>query len=228
MVRQLFELCGRDPALRFSPYVWRVRLILEHKGLAFEGIPWRFLDKPSIEPAGSKTVPVLKDGARWVADSFDIACYLDAAYPDRTVFGGEEGRAPARFFNEWLNRTVVLGIFPMIVADIASVLDDENAVYFRQTREKYLGRSLEEAQAGREAAHAQFLKGLAPVRATLERQPYLGGNRPGFADFALMGTLMWPHVVSGFDVLEGAGPIVDWRTRMDAEMGGVMDRATRA
>jgi hypothetical protein len=38
----LYDLAGDDPSLRFSPYCWRTRLALAHKGLQVETIPWRF------------------------------------------------------------------------------------------------------------------------------------------------------------------------------------------
>ena len=46
--RRLFELCGADDDLRFSPYCWRTRLALAHKGLPVETIAWRFTEKDAI------------------------------------------------------------------------------------------------------------------------------------------------------------------------------------
>ena len=49
-----------------------------------------FTGVPEVENKLGKTVPVLRDGDRVVRDSFDIALYLDEAYPDRpSLFGGE-------------------------------------------------------------------------------------------------------------------------------------------
>jgi glutathione S-transferase len=81
--RKLFELCGTDPDRRFSPYCWRIRMALAHKGLDTETVPWRFTQSEAIAFANSKTVPVLVDGDQTVADSWAIAEYLDRAYPDR-------------------------------------------------------------------------------------------------------------------------------------------------
>ena len=47
----LWELAGADPHCMFSPFVWRVRLILAHKGLAYKSIPWRYTEKDLIKPA---------------------------------------------------------------------------------------------------------------------------------------------------------------------------------
>ena len=45
---RLFELCGEDRDIRFSPFVWRVRLALAHKGLAYDCVPVRFLEKDAF------------------------------------------------------------------------------------------------------------------------------------------------------------------------------------
>jgi glutathione S-transferase len=69
MTLRLYDLAGADPDRRFSPYCWRIRLALAHKRLPVETVPWRFTEKAEIAPSGGKTVPVLVDGDRWIADS---------------------------------------------------------------------------------------------------------------------------------------------------------------
>ena len=73
MAIQLFELCGADPARRFSPYCWRSRLALAHKGLAVETISWRFTEKDAIGAHGAQKVPVMLDNGRTIIDSWVIA-----------------------------------------------------------------------------------------------------------------------------------------------------------
>ena len=69
MTRVLFDLCGIDEGLRFSPYCWRVRHALAHKGLDVETRPWRFTDKEALAFAHHDKVPVLVDGDTTVTDS---------------------------------------------------------------------------------------------------------------------------------------------------------------
>src|SRR5947209_8267978 len=89
MLLKLFELVGTDETRPFSPYCWRTRMALAHKGLSADSIPWRFTEKAAIAPHGSDKVPVLLDGENAVVDSWVIANYLEDAYPDRrSVFGG--------------------------------------------------------------------------------------------------------------------------------------------
>src|SRR5690242_12399708 len=93
MSLKLFELVGADAQRPFSPYCWRTRMALAHKGLAAESIPWRFTEKAAIAVHGSEKVPVMLDGDRAVADSWTIANHLEDAYPDRpSLFGGAGGR----------------------------------------------------------------------------------------------------------------------------------------
>ena len=55
---QLYDLAGAEPERRFSPYCWRIKLALMHKGLPFDTIPWRFTDKDVIAFSGQGRVPV--------------------------------------------------------------------------------------------------------------------------------------------------------------------------
>lgn len=47
----LWELAGADEKCVFSPFVWRVRLVLYHKGLQYKSIPWRYTEKDLIKPS---------------------------------------------------------------------------------------------------------------------------------------------------------------------------------
>src|ERR1700676_1692748 len=87
MSLKLFELVGTDAARPFSPFCWRTRMALAHKGLSAQTIPWCFTEKAAIAPHKSEKVPVLLDGETAVADSWGIANYLGDISPDR----------PARF-----------------------------------------------------------------------------------------------------------------------------------
>ncbi|HEV7285093.1 MAG TPA: glutathione S-transferase N-terminal domain-containing protein, partial [Kaistia sp.] len=70
----MHDLCGAD-GRRFSPYCWRVRMALAHKGLEYEAKPARFVDIPKLVGGRFKTVPVLEHGDTVMAESWDIAVY---------------------------------------------------------------------------------------------------------------------------------------------------------
>ena len=218
----LYDLAGADPALRFSPYCWRTRLALEHKGLAVEALPWRFTDTGSIAFTGQGRVPVIVDGGRTVFDSWAIAEYLEDAYPDRpSLFGGAGGRAHARFINGWADGVVHPGIVRMVVRDIFGVLAPQDQAYFRDSRERVLGTTLEAAVEGREQRVDAWRAVLTPVRTVLKVQDWLGGATPSYADHILFGSLQWPRCVSGFRLLAPDDPVSTWFARTAALYGGL-------
>ncbi|MEC9368466.1 MAG: glutathione S-transferase N-terminal domain-containing protein, partial [Pseudomonadota bacterium] len=97
MAIKLFDLAGKDDALRFSPFCWRAKMALRHKGLPVEEIPWRFTEKDKIAQSGQGRVPVLVDGETWIHESWKIACHLDERYPDRpALMATAAERASAR------------------------------------------------------------------------------------------------------------------------------------
>ena len=176
MSLKLYELVGADESRPFSPFCWRTRMALAHKGLSAETIPWCFTDKAAIAPHGSEKVPVLLDGSSAIVDSWTIANYLEDTYPDRpSLFGGEGGRAVGRMLN-WWGDAVIGGIFPMIIADIPLNLKPVDAAYFRGSREARFGKPLEDIMAGRDTAVEGFRKSLDPLRLTLKTQGFLGGD----------------------------------------------------
>jgi glutathione S-transferase len=220
--RKLFELCGSDPERVFSPYCWRIRMALAHKDIEAETIPWRFTEKDAIAPHQSDKVPVFIDGDTSVADSWAIANYLEDQYPDRpSLFGGEGGRAMARMLNWWGDIVMVGGIFPMIAADIHNHLKPVDQAYFRESREKRLGKTLEQASADRDTSVEEFRKALNPMRLTLKTQAYLGGDAPNYADYIAFGPLQWSRATSAFKLLKEDDVIYAWREKLLDAFGGM-------
>ena len=215
MSLKLFELVGTDESRPFSPYCWRTRMALAHKGLSAQTIPWCFTEKDKVAPYKSEKVPVLIDGDNSVADSWAIANYLEDHYPDApSLFGGEGGRAMGRMISWWGDIAIVGGIFPLIAADIHSHLKPVDAAYFRSSREARLGKTLEEAASVRDKSVEGFRRSLDPMRLTLKTQPYLGGAKPNYADFIVFGGFQWARVVSPFKLLAENDPVYAWREKL--------------
>jgi glutathione S-transferase len=225
----LYELCGRDPERVFSPHCWKARMALAHKGLAYETRPTPFTKIPEIAAGFSKTVPVLDDDGTLVRESFDIALHLERTFPDRpSLFGGPGGEAMARFVERWTQFGVQGPLMRLIVADIHSVLDDENQRYFRESREARLGARLEDVQAGREDRLAAFRETLRPLREMLAMQPFIGGDGPLFPDYIVFGALQWARVVSPFKLLADDDPVATWFGRLLALHDGLAAKAKAA
>ncbi|MCF3641511.1 glutathione S-transferase family protein [Rhizobium sp. TRM95111] len=215
MTRLLYALCGEDKARQFSPHVWKTVLSLAHKGLDYETVPVAFTAIPEIEGGCTKTVPLLRDGDRLVRDSFDIALYLDEAYPDRpSLFGGAGGQAMARFIENWSQSTLHMAITRIAILDIHGMLAPADQAYFRRSREERLGASLEEiAAAGRDEIEA-FARKLQPLRNMLKLQPFIGGGSPLFADYIVFGALQWLRLTAGVEVLKNDDPVAEWYGRL--------------
>jgi glutathione S-transferase len=93
----------------FSPFARKVRLVLGHKGLAFESIDAlaleRHEDLARVNPRGE--VPTLDDGGFIVVNSSDIVAYLEDRYPEPAILPKDpELRAAARAW-ERLSDTVL-------------------------------------------------------------------------------------------------------------------------
>ncbi|MCK1362624.1 glutathione S-transferase family protein [Bradyrhizobium sp. 199] len=215
MSLKLYELVGTDPSRPFSPYCWRTRMALAHKGLSAQSLPWRFTEKSALAPHGSEKVPVLLHDRKAVVDSWTIANYLEDNFPDRpSLFGGEGGRAMARMINAFGDIAIVGGIFPLIIADIPKNLAEIDAAYFRQTREARFGKTLEDIMASRDAGVVAFRKSLEMMRQTLKKQPFIGGAAPNYADYIVFGGFQWARVVSPFKLLEADDPVYAWREKL--------------
>src|SRR3981189_3133426 len=165
MTLKLFELVGTDAARPFSPFCWRTRMALAHKGLSAESIPWRLPKKRPLDGTTSEKDPVLLDTEPSGGYSWAIANYLEDGYPARFFLsGGSGGRAMGRMLNWWGDVTVVGGMFPLIVADIPGHLKPVDAVYFRRRREARFGKPLEEVVAGRDQSGPGFCRAIDPLR----------------------------------------------------------------
>lgn len=214
MTIQLYELVGRDAERPFSPHCWKTRMALAHMGLDYESVPVGFTEIPNIEGGTTKIVPLMRDGEKLIADSFDIAQYLDQVYPDRpSLFKGEGGLAMARLIERWSQQTIHPYVGSAILMDIFSSARDEDKAYFRENREARFGRKLEDVPVGREDRLDGFRKSLEPMRDMLSYQPFIGGATPLFSDYIVFGAFQFARIVSPYRLLDDDDVIARWFDR---------------
>jgi glutathione S-transferase len=227
VVIRLYDLAGADEARRFSPYCWRIKMALVHKGLEAETVPWRFTEKEAIAFSGQPRVPVLIDGERVVTDSWTIANYLEDAYAERpSLFSGPGGRGTTRLVASWADHVLQPTIARLIVVDIYAHLDERDKGYFRSTREKAFGGTLEQICADREEKVKTFRENiLRPLRVTLTEQKFVGGEVPTYADYAIFGGFQWARATSPFQLLSTDDPVAAWRRRMLELHGSLAGKA---
>jgi glutathione S-transferase len=222
----LYDLAGAEDDRRFSPYCWRIRMALAHKGLEVLTRPWRFTEKDKLPQPNAGRVPVIVDGDRVVHDSAAIALYLEERYPDRpSLFGGEIGQGLANFVQNWTETVLHPALARLIHLDIYRHVAPQDREYFRRSREARFGLTLEEVVKDREARLPAFRESLGALRRTLERQDFLSGAAPAYADYIVFGAFAWARAISDFALLSAADPIALWRSRMLALFGGLARRA---
>ena len=226
MAIKLYDLAGAEVNRRFSPYCWRIRMALAHKGLSVETIPWRFSDKQVIAFSDSERVPVIVDGDRVVADSWAIANYLEDSYPDRpSLFEGTGGRALSLLVNGWADTVMLAGLSKFALLDIWRHVAEPDKAYFRASREGRIGTTLEAFSADREQNLPSFRQALEFLRRTVKGREYLGGNHPLYADYIVFGGFQWVRAISPFQILEPSDPVAQWRERMLDLFDGLGRRA---
>ena len=215
MAIMLYDLAGAEPDRRFSPFCWRTRMALAHKALEVETVPWRFTEKDKLPRPNAGRVPVIVDDGQIVHDSSTIADYLENRYADRpSLFGGEAGHALTRFIQNWTETVLHAGLIGFVVLDIHGHAAPKDQAYFRTSREERFGRTLEEVVRDREARLPAFRESLTPLRRTLERQDFLAGAAPAYADYIVFGAFQWARAISDFELLEAGDSVAAWRGRM--------------
>ncbi|KAI9352974.1 hypothetical protein DFJ73DRAFT_795499 [Zopfochytrium polystomum] len=221
----LYELrFDHDPEFYAGPNGWKVHLSLLRKQVPYKVELVNFLQLQSTirerhpvagggparitSPALEITSVAAADGGTHkpllLCDSFRIAEYLEATYPDRpSLFSGVAGPAdPAAVrVGKAYARLVDLGLgnsdpqwgvwYDLIFPDMQARLEPgANRDYFVSDARLGPGAyAAAMARPGKEDLVARAKASLAPVRLALAERPgeFLQGPEPGFADFVLFG-----------------------------------------
>lgn len=197
----LYErICADDR--RPSPYCWRARLALAHKGLTPKIKPVRFTESGLVTFSGQAKVPVLVDGERVVTDSWEIACYLEDFYPEApSLFDGPGGRALARFVNHWIDHGLQKALSPILAPYMLAAVDPDDRSYYRQTREARYGESLERMAAKRAVYLEALDPVLEPLRQRLAESSFVCGERPAYGDYLVFAEFQWARSICDRDIL---------------------------
>ena len=219
---RLYELVLEN-GISASPYVWRTRFALAHKGLAFQSVPLGFTEIAAAFSGELRTVPVIEDGEERVGDSWHIADYLERSYPARpALFSGCAEYAMVRLFDAWFSAEILRRMFRIYVLDIHNAARPADRPYFRKSREARLnGTSLEASVADRVSRLPELRDALNPLRAHLERGPFLGGASPNYADYLALGAFRWVASVSTIPPLAQGDPLLAWLERGFDLYGGL-------
>jgi glutathione S-transferase len=213
LMRTLYDLAGAGDAQRFSPYCFRVKLALHLKKLDYQSEPVRFTEKEKLAFSNQALVPVLRDGDMVICDSWKILQHLDAHYPETPQLLAKHN-AYDTFIRHWCDKSLHMALFMVAAPFVHAIQAPRDQAYFRETREKRIGQTLEAVAADREMYMANLNRQVECLRATLADQAYLAGEHPGLADLLVLSAFMWTEAVMPSPLFAADDVIAIWMTRV--------------
>ena len=188
-----------------SPFVWRLRYALAHKGIAFE-IPCPCgLHRDCANVRGT-----IQDGSR---DREPASRCLRRAGTLPSIWTGNFPQARryspvrpsakmVRLMDAWFSSEVMRKLFLCTCWTSMMPLARRDRPYFRQSREARLeGRDARGVHHDRAARLPAIREALAPLRTQLSRVPFLGGSAPNYADYIVLGAFQCVASVSTLPLL---------------------------
>lgn len=185
-----------------SQYCEKVRLILDYKGLEYQKIEVI----PGIGQvevyrlSGQGKVPVLKDGQTVIADSTEIAFYLDRKYPEKLLLPTDGGaRGATLLLEEWADEflgkksrlpfldsikqdsSIRSALLPSQTPDLLKTLLNSVPSEFLE----FLGSGMGINKETISKANRNLRQSLDALTLILESRPYLTGDTPTLADFTV-------------------------------------------
>ncbi|KAI7863781.1 hypothetical protein BDF14DRAFT_1841098 [Spinellus fusiger] len=188
----------------FNTFKGHYTLVL--KNLAFTTKWIEFHEIPEVIPditiTGFRpTLPVITDRNNTVVqDSWDIAKYLETAYPDTpSIFNGAE--ALHYYFFQYFENNIKLLLLGITILDINEICGhDNNPKGFRQSIESSIGVSLEAFSGKKEDQSKALQEKLTIIRNTLSSYAFLTGDKIGMADIVLVGGFYMVEFMNASDL----------------------------
>lgn len=233
-----------------SHFSEKVRLILDYKGL-----PYRKIEvTPGIgqielfQMSGQRKVPVLKDGSEIIPDSTAIAEYLDRKYPEKPIIPSDpKQKGMVLQLEQWADESIAVNAEKALIGSISRNQSFRTAVLPSSTPDilknlvgaipsdffSILGTGVGLGPDAVNHAEEALKRSLTALTFILLDQPYLVGDTPTLADFAVAGLSMYVKFPSGpyLDLpqaIKGQGvagianvgafePFFNWRDRLYAD-----------
>ncbi|MEM8602521.1 MAG: glutathione S-transferase N-terminal domain-containing protein [Cyanobacteria bacterium P01_H01_bin.121] len=191
-----------------SHYCEKIRLMLNYKGLPYQAqeVAPGIGQVKLFQLSGQRQVPVLKDGEQVITDSTAIAQYLEQKFPEHLVIPSDpKQKALCLMMEEWADssiglngRVAMIGAFnqhpDFRAAFLKGILPDSLQNFVRALPGDaltLLGTSVGFGADAVKAAHIALAQNLEALCLILAEQPYLLGEQPTLADFAVAGLSMY-------------------------------------
>jgi glutathione S-transferase len=229
---------------RHSSFCEKVRLVLAAKGISYnvtEVLPgigqWEL-----FRLSGQRQVPVLKDGNNLIADSTEIALYLEASHPEIPLLPSSSlDRAQVLLFEDWADTALAaaarMALLRGAIEDAslrAALLPEKTPGSFKNLVGSVpsawmsgVGQLLQPEKQG-------LVSALEQLMVILSEQPYLVGDKPTLADIAVAAQLYLLRfpTVAGLELASrgvlGIGdqtnfePLFSWRDELYRKLGRVV------
>lgn len=215
-----------------SPFSEKARLMLGHKGLAWQSvnIP-RIMPKPDVVAltGGYRRTPILQVGADIYCDTALICDVLEHRQPSPALYH-EHHKGVARVLAQWADTTLFWAamahnLSPKGAAALFAGQPPEAAQAFAADRGAMRGGMVSLRPGDAAAAYRSYLRRLSTM---VEEQPFLLGDAPCVADFAAYHPLWFTRVVNPAmaGILEATPHVIEWLDRMAAIGHGTSTKMT--
>lgn len=213
-----------------SPFAEKVRLILGHKKIS-----WKSVVIPTIMPkpdvvaltGGYRKTPVLQIGADIYCDTALIADVLEHLEPEPTLYPSHH-KGVARTLAHWADNTLfwtamAYNLQPQGFAHMFAGIAPESAKAFAEDRKAMSTGMMRLRPADAAGAYRSYLRRLSDM---LDDQPFLLGNAPCIADFAMFHPLWFTRVRTPVlaDIFDATPAVGAWIDRVAAIGHGAMEK----
>ncbi|MEZ5645211.1 MAG: glutathione S-transferase family protein [Burkholderiaceae bacterium] len=210
----------------FSPFAEKARLMLGYKGL-----PWQSVYIPSVMPkpdvvaltGGYRRTPLLQIGADIYCDTALIATVLEHLKPEPTLFP-EPVKGVARIVAQWAESDLFwaamgYNLGPRGAAAFFADQPPQAAQTFAADRGAMSTGMTRLRPGDAVSAYRSYLRRVAHM---LHTQPYLLGDVPCIADFAVYHPLWFTRVINASmaGILDATPGVLAWMDRMAAILHG--------
>ena len=213
-----------------SPFAEKIRLILGHKKIS-----WKSVVIPTIMPkpdvvaltGGYRKTPVLQICADIYCDTALIADVLEHLEPEPTLYPSHH-KGVARTLAHWADNTLfwtamAYNLQPKGFAHMFANIAPEGAKAFAEDRKAMSTGMMRLRPADAAGAYRSYLRRLSDM---LDDQPFLLGNAPCIADFAMFHPLWFTRVRTPVlaDIFDATPAVGAWIDRVAAIGHGAMEK----